>query len=673
MPSNRAILSEWIQGSEPNIYELILDSIEHDYYVYQPGHVKGQSMSTVEREEGSLAAILHVGPNYIQLEPWISLSISSKSVGWHTKYAKEPHINLAPSTASRTVVCFLRPDDSFKIGDVDFLLQAQQSTVEQEHVDQEVQVKSSRPGSVDEQDVEGTRPETNDRLATPSLSASAAILETPVANRYEPPPKALRVLADRFGGGQTPKRGVRKHRRSPSLRFPEESDANPGMRAPISPPEDQAAVKHEGAASDMENLNGPSSTEEIPASFVNGHGSTAGYQATDPNPVHKNLGRNLSSQTTRSSASELPETDPKDEAKASASAGVSSFPEGHPVRGNPRKRTASDIDNVDMDATITQSAAPKRRRGHQTSHVVPETSIESQNSIKSTINVEIPEAPFVPASIAESESSPINEDKEPQKKADVKSPSKEVESTPRNRMKSTETPSSSARSIRSSARKQILRVVYASTTTINESTAYGKFLRQQNVKSVKQIKDCDILCVGKGELKRTSNLILAVLQGKDIVTDDWIVQSAKKDHMLDTAAFIPKDAAREREWGFSLAEAIDRGRHSKKPFKGWVINFTPAAKKELGKTWTELKDVCLAAGAESVEARKVPEKLDGTIVVAAAAKEADGAALEEGGWRMYSKDIVSFSALRGVLDPESDEFLMDAVGRKKDGRGRKKR
>ncbi|KAL9580240.1 MAG: hypothetical protein Q9212_004612 [Teloschistes hypoglaucus] len=673
MAASRVILSEWIQGSEPNIYELILDSIEHDYYVYQPGQVKGQSVSTVEREEGSLAAILHVGPNYIQLEPWMSLSISSKSVDWHTKDSEDSFINLAPSTASRTVVCFLRPDDSFKIGDVDFLLQAQQSTVEQEPVEQEVQVKSSRPGSVDEQDVKETRTETSDRLATPSLSAGAAILETPVANRYEPRPKARRVPADRIGGGQSHKPGVRKHRRSPSLRFPEELDANLGMRAPVPPPEDQAAINDDGAASETRDANGPSSTEEIPASYVNGHGSTAGHQAMDPNPVPSNIQRNLSSQTTTSSASDLPDTDPKDEAHSSALAGVSSFPEGHPVRGNPRKRTASDIDNADVEATIIQSAAPKRRRGHQTSHVIQDTSIESQNSTKSTINVEVPEAPFVQGSIAESEPSPMDEDKEPPKEADVKSPSKEVESTPRNRTKCTETPSSSARSVGSSARKQNLRVVYASTTTINESTAYGKFLRQQNVKAVKQIKDCDILCVGKGELKRTSNLILAVLLGKDIVTDDWIVKSAKKDHVLDTALFIPKDAAREREWGFSLAEAIDRGRRGKKPFKGWVINFTPTAKKELGKTWTELKEVCLAAGAESVEARKVPEKLSGTIVVAAAAKEPDGAALEEGGWKMYNKDIVTFSALRGLLDPDSDEFLMEAGGKKKDGRGRKKR
>ncbi|KAI4248162.1 MAG: hypothetical protein LQ352_006007 [Teloschistes flavicans] len=605
-----------------------------------------------------------VGPNYIQLEPCVSLSIPSKPCGWSTEYANEPCIQLAPSTSSRKVLCFLRPDDSFKIGHVNFLLQAQPSTVEQEPVDQEIQVKSSRPGSVDEQDVKDTGPETNDRLATPSLSAGAAILETPVANRYEPRPKAPPVSANHTGGARSRKRTVRRHRRSPSLRFPEELDVNPEMTAPTSPREDQAAVKDGGAAGDTGNPNGPSSTEEIPASSVNGRRSTAGHQATDPNPAQTSPEKNQSSLTTNLSAPELLDADPEADAQSSA---WLSFPKDLRVRGNfrgrgnLRKRTASHIDVVNTDDQVTQSASSKRRRRDLTSNVVPDTSTESQNSIKSTIDVEVPEEPPVQASVAESESSPMDEDKEPAQQADVISPSKEVESTPRNRIKSTETPSSSARSTRPSARKHDLRVVYASTTTIEESTAYGKFLRQQNVKAVKNVKDCDILCVGKGELKRTSNLILAVLLGKDIVTDDWIIQSAKKDHMLDTSAFIPKDAAREREWGFSLADAIARGRQGKLPFEGWIINFTPTAKKELGQMWKELKDVCLAAGAESVEARKIPARVEGTIVVAAAAKEPDGTALKEAGWKMYSKDIVTFSALRGELDPDSKEFLVEAV------------
>ncbi|KAL8686448.1 MAG: hypothetical protein Q9218_007097 [Villophora microphyllina] len=616
-----------------------------------------------------------VGPSYVQLEPCTSLSISVKSDGWPTEPTKNPFIKLPPSTPTRKVLCFLRPDDSFQIGDRVFLLQAQRTTFEQEPSDQEVQVQSSRPNSVDNHVLEGARFQASDPPATPSLSAGAAVMETPMANRYEPRPKVPPVSTDRSGSGQSPKRTIKRHRRSFSLRFPEELDQ--GMPVPPTPTEDQDIPNHDGGGGGNSSSvpNGLSSKEEVPASIVDDdgdHTEAAGHPTKKLNSVQANLEKDQSSQITGSSGAELPETDPKDNDPSSAAAGISQTLEGLRLRKNPRKRPSVHIDAEAADDTIAQSLPQKRRKGPLNSRVVPDTNIESQNSIKSTIYVNVPDAPQVPSSIAEPEPSSMDEDNGPQQQPNEQSPNKEVESTPRNRVKSTDPPSSSARSVRSSARKQILRVVYASTTTINESTAYAKFLRQQNVKPVKNIKDCDILCVGKGELKRTSNLILAVLLGKDIVTDEWIVQSAKKDRILDTAAFTPKDPAREKEWGFSLVNAIDRGRRGVGPFKGWIINFTPTAKKELGKMWIELKEVCLAAGAESVEARKVPERLDTTIVVAAP-QEPDSAALGEGGWKMYTKDIVTFSALRGKLDPDSDEFLMDLEVKKGKGSAKKKK
>lgn len=58
MAASKAILYESIRGSEPNTYELIFNSSEHDYFVYQHGYIKGHSLSTEERDEGSLVAIL---------------------------------------------------------------------------------------------------------------------------------------------------------------------------------------------------------------------------------------------------------------------------------------------------------------------------------------------------------------------------------------------------------------------------------------------------------------------------------------------------------------------------------------------------------------------------------------------------------------------------------------
>lgn len=215
-----------------------------------------------------------------------------------------------------------------------------------------------------------------------------------------------------------------------------------------------------------------------------------------------------------------------------------------------------------------------------------------------------------------------------------------------------------------SSQDQVTKVVYASSTSVGESTAYTKFLRQHNVKQVKNVKDCDVLCTGKGELKRTSKLLLAVLTGKEVVTDQWIIQSAEQNQLLDTAEFVPEDQKREQEWGTSIADAIERGRQGLKPFEGWTINFTPSAKKELGSSWSELKEICLVAGVTAVQAmipRKSPEEMDPTIVIAAS-NEADQATLEERGWRSFTKDIITFSALRGGIDADSNEFLAAKKG-----------
>lgn len=185
-----------------------------------------------------------------------------------------------------------------------------------------------------------------------------------------------------------------------------------------------------------------------------------------------------------------------------------------------------------------------------------------------------------------------------------------------------------------------------------------------------------MLCLGKGEIKRTSNLLLTVLKGREVVTDQWVIKSAAEKTILDPKGFVPESMARAKEWGTSLADAIARGRRGLKPLEGWTINFTPDAKKELGTSWTELKDLCFAAGVHAVKAMvpKQGPKHDEATVVIAALHEPNLLSLEEIGWRVFNKDIVTFSILRGGIDPDSDEFLVHPTKTKKGGgRGRKKK
>lgn len=241
-------------------------------------------------------------------------------------------------------------------------------------------------------------------------------------------------------------------------------------------------------------------------------------------------------------------------------------------------------------------------------------------------------------------------------------------------------PSSSMRSTRSAARDEHsslsltdvgIRVCFASSSSAGDSKPFLKFLSSKGVKKVNSVNDCTVLCVGK-ELKKTGKVILAVLLGKNIITDSWIANSVKANVLLDIESYMARDPKKEADWGISLDEAIDRGKQGLKVLQDYTILFTPSAKKELGKSgFDELKEIVKWAGAKGVSStlpKKGPETTS-TIVVATH-DNTEMAELQKLGWKAYAKDIISLSILRGKLDLESDEFLVKEE--KKESRKRKR-
>lgn len=233
-------------------------------------------------------------------------------------------------------------------------------------------------------------------------------------------------------------------------------------------------------------------------------------------------------------------------------------------------------------------------------------------------------------------------------------------------------PSSSNRSKRSATRDAtakpqdsatVIQVLFASSTTMDTSKAFMKFLSAHGVQTATSINDCTILCVGKdAELKKTSNLILAVLTGKSVIADSWISDSVNAKELLDYEDYKATDPSAEEEWGTTLVDAIARGKEGLKPFIDWSFCFTPAIKTELGKGFADIKTICLEAGAKSIQAtlpRKGPQEPCRTIMIATG-NDKDTGSLHEKGWKTYSKDIITLSALRGSLQLESEEFEIQA-------------
>ncbi|KAI9802644.1 MAG: hypothetical protein M1825_002666 [Sarcosagium campestre] len=188
-----------------------------------------------------------------------------------------------------------------------------------------------------------------------------------------------------------------------------------------------------------------------------------------------------------------------------------------------------------------------------------------------------------------------------------------------------------------------------------------------------------VLCVGSGELKRTSKLVLAVARGRTIVTDLWVTESAKAGKFLPTSPYLPSDPERQAEWKITtLAAAVERGRGGvgSAVLAGWTVLFLPMLTKTVGPAIVkDLKRIASVAGAEEVQEgrpRDPPLAASRTLLIGDAAdmqnnnnnnnnnasSNAELRTVLTLGWSVYAKEILSLSILRGSLDVDSDEFRL---------------
>ncbi|KAL8820658.1 MAG: hypothetical protein Q9191_007469 [Dirinaria sp. TL-2023a] len=354
-----------------------------------------------------------------------------------------------------------------------------------------------------------------------------------------------------------------------------------------------------------------------------------------------------------------------------------------------RERSSSPAELISLSEVLTASKANMEnttigttpcylQKGSKRAKILETTTEESQDSMQGAVVVERRSSPSEAKTKNEPESSTV---RTPSSGTHLEKPSSVTRLSERlsssfksskslARDDSTE-PSSSQRSMRSRdhpmpsgspSPSAAMRIVFASSTTVDKSKTFMKFPTRNGVQQVTSVAGSDVLCVGKtAELKRTANLISAVALGKDIITDNWVSDCAKQGKLLDLADYRAKDPPREAEWRTTLSDAIDRSRQGVKPLSDYLIHFTPNAKANLGKGFVELKDICMQAGAKSVKTSVPGEKSPSdppTSIVIAVEGDKDLEKLHANGWRAYSKDLITFGVLRGHLDLDSDDFVV---------------
>lgn len=157
-------------------------------------------------------------------------------------------------------------------------------------------------------------------------------------------------------------------------------------------------------------------------------------------------------------------------------------------------------------------------------------------------------------------------------------------------------------------------------------------------------------------------MLLAVVLGKQIIRDDWIVESAGQKQLLDAANFVLNDPKFEEKWGRALDDIYEHPLTDL--LAGMTLFITPSLKKEYGTGFKDIEKIATAAGATKVLSRQVKD-VNGVVgkggsvddvVVMAADDDEQAELLIEAGVVCYVKDLLSSSIFAGTLNTDVEDM-----------------
>jgi hypothetical protein len=151
-----------------------------------------------------------------------------------------------------------------------------------------------------------------------------------------------------------------------------------------------------------------------------------------------------------------------------------------------------------------------------------------------------------------------------------------------------------------------------------------------------------------------------------IVTDKWLMDSAKAQRFLPLDQYIPPDL--KPVWKIPQSRLLE----------GYTVFFTPALKAAYKTAFADMEKVCKAVGARRVVSKKPGGKdlyEKSSIFLAEVEGDKDVPALLGAGHTCYTKDFLTHSIVVGEVDMASEEFRVQPEKTKpakpaKTGRGR---
>ena len=216
-------------------------------------------------------------------------------------------------------------------------------------------------------------------------------------------------------------------------------------------------------------------------------------------------------------------------------------------------------------------------------------------------------------------------------------------------------------------------VIFSSSTKVDEQKAVMKSFARLGGKTTVTINKATVLCLPKGPVKRTSKLLMAVALGIDIVTEDWLADIHRLEVLPATGQYLPTDTSAEQEWNISLREAIARGRQGLTHLlSGTTVYFTKQLRTDLGNLERDFSQIATKLGAESVE-RRLPALKDhdkasnSAVLVVGVRNDPQSLQVARLGYTLFDKDVLTMAVLRGRLERDSEDFVIDVPVKDEEG------
>jgi hypothetical protein len=211
-------------------------------------------------------------------------------------------------------------------------------------------------------------------------------------------------------------------------------------------------------------------------------------------------------------------------------------------------------------------------------------------------------------------------------------------------------------------RGSLPKVIFGGSTSVDGKNKIMESFRSFGGSVTKSIMKADILCVSGGALKKTTKFVTAIALGKYVVDERWLVESHRKQTLLDPEAFIPKDAEHEREWDFNLKSAIERGRGGLNGLlDATCVYFTRQLEIDLVVNFKDFSRTAQLLGADDMGVSVPTEaSTEETMVVIGVDNDPQAPVIRGLGFRLYQKDLLVMGVLRGRIDLYSDDFVIEA-------------